>query len=76
MDDIESMTMDDKRHYMMNTFREDYPVVLNLLGKMSVSTHLMMEKQELVAVVKALSIACIEYERYVEEFETDMTGLH
>lgn len=77
MDDLsEDMTFDDKRHYMMNLFREDYLTVVNLLGKMSVNTHLIMEREELIAVVKALSIACIEYERYVEENEVDKSGLH
>lgn len=76
MEDIENLSEEDRRHYMMNAFHEQYPVALELLHKMSINTHLKIEAEELVAIVRGLSIACVEYQNYIENHFIDRTELH
>lgn len=76
MDDIENLSEEDRRHYMMSAFREQYPIALELLHKMSINTHLKIEAEELVAIVRGLSIACVEYQNYIENNSVDITELH
>ena len=70
------MDYEEIRHNVMSNFREDYPIILNLLGRISISTTLKVESEEVLSVVKALSLACVEYERYVESNEVDKSELH
>lgn len=70
------MDYEEMRHTIMSNFREDYPIIISLLGRLSVSSTLKVDSDELVSVVKALSIACAEYERYVGNNEVDKSELH
>ena len=76
MEDIENLSEEDRRHFMMNAFHEQYPIALQLLQKMSINTHLKIEAEELIAIVRGLSIACVEYQNYIENYSINRMELH
>lgn len=76
INDFEALSEEEKRAYLMKDFREHYSLVTEVLARLMITQNFKVSEEEFIAVIKALSLACIEYINYVEENDMDNQELH
>lgn len=76
MDDFDALPESEKREYIMIDFREHYPLVTEVIARLILTQNFKITEEEFVAIIKGLSLACIEYINYVEENDMHNRELH
>lgn len=76
INDFEALSEEEKRAYLMKDFREHYPLVTEVLARLMITQNFKVSEEEFVAIIKALSLACIEFINYAEENDMSNQELH